>query len=125
MFKWLHHLFNPHCPDCRLEKECNTCDTLRSILEQERFEKKQLLEQLMNLTKPEVIIHESSEGEKKPIRPSYTPWRVKQQLLEQEDRAKAKILKEKEEESKISIAIPKVSVEKLEEEIGIGDSNAS
>jgi len=86
--KWIHHLFNPHCSECAHEKECKTCETLRQLLETEKFEKKQLLEYFA-YPKKEV---ESIQIE--PISPKAQsiPWRVRQQMLEAEDREKAKIL---------------------------------
>ncbi len=45
MFKWLHHLFNPHCELCFSEKQY-TIEKLSLLLEQERAEKFRLLELL-------------------------------------------------------------------------------
>jgi hypothetical protein len=50
------------------------------------------------------------EREMKPIIPQFTPWRVKQQMLEQEDRAKAVIMRNKEKE-----------IAELEKELGVAE----
>ena len=42
MFKWLHHLIEPHCEQCSLERHYIT-ETLKLLLEQERAEKFRLL----------------------------------------------------------------------------------
>jgi hypothetical protein len=94
MIKWLHHLLNPHCQECRLERECASCETLRILLEQERHEKSQLLKMIIELNKPPTDAPMNTE-ELGPIRPKLMPWRVRQQYLEEEDRKKAQILREK------------------------------
>lgn len=124
MFKFFHHLFNPHCPDCSLEKECRTCDTLRSLLESERFEKKELLKQLLDLTKPIVeVTHESNIPQ--PLKPHFTPWRVKQAELEEADRVKARIMHDREKQVG-PVVSEKKSVEELEKQLDIEEKeNAS
>lgn len=102
---WLHRLLNPHCPDCNLvkqeEKVCKNCDTLRSLLEIEKFEKKRLLDEI--LRKDEPIIQQEVKFEE--IKPKHVPWRVKQQTLEENDRIKAKILADR------------AKIEKMEKEL--------
>ena len=110
MIKWIHHLFTPHCQNCREEKEltlvCKSCNVLSTLLEQERFTNKKLLDQIIELSTPRVeTVHQVSVDDKD-LRPKVTPWRVKQQALEAEDRKKAEILK-------------KLEVEKMENKIGI------
>jgi uncharacterized Zn finger protein (UPF0148 family) len=98
MSNFFHRLLHPHCPECnaeRLEKKvCSSCETLRSLLESEKQEKQQLLNSI--LEKPKV--EEPRTVTQEEIRPKYIPWRVKQQILEQEDRKKAELLKKKNEE---------------------------
>jgi hypothetical protein len=96
LIRFFHHLFNPHCRECELELECKTCDTLRQLLEEERFEKKKLIEVIVTLTQPK------QEVEKEPItikyeelKPKHVPWRIKKQLLEEEDRKAAELLNNK------------------------------
>lgn len=111
---WFHHLFNPHCEECAHERECKTCETMRSILEVERFEKKQLLERLLELTAPEV--HERVEIKPETLKARAIPWRVRKEMLETEDRAKAKILHEQAQERG-------TTVEDLEKELGVSNAN--
>lgn len=106
--KWIHHLFNPHCIECAHEKECKSCIVLQEQLATVRFENKQLLEML--LPKKEVA-PAIVEEELKPIKPRHIPWAVKQQLLEQQDRDKARILKKLDEERK--------DISQLEKELSI------
>jgi hypothetical protein len=61
-------------------------------LEQERYEKKQLLELIIKRNEPEK--EAEIQKELKPINPKYVPWRIQQQMLEEEDRQKARILRE-------------------------------
>lgn len=120
MFKWLHHLISPHCSDCQLEKECKSCDTLRGLLEAERFEKKTILNQLLEMNKPQTEIRYEPVELPKPLKPSNTSWRIKQQELEEADRVKARIMKDREKQvgSEIKIVETK-TVEDLEKELGI------
>jgi hypothetical protein len=98
MLKWIHHLLNPHCKECRDElreaKECSNCETLRGLLEAERRNNSQLLEKIIAPKVIEKIERISSDEKLEPIGNKYVPWRVRQQMLEQEDAQRAKVLKE-------------------------------
>lgn len=103
MFHWLHHLFNPHCKDCELSQQnameiknsCASCDTLREQLSLEREEKRLLLRKLLP---DEVKELPSSTEDLKPIRTTAPSWNERRRLLEENDRAKAEILRKKNEE---------------------------
>lgn len=94
---WLHRLLHPHCAECNLEKECRNCDVLRQLLEVEKFENKQLLERLLHVPEVERKVNEEVF---KPIHTSPISLRVRREMLENEDRVKARLMKEKEEEMK-------------------------
>lgn len=114
MLHWIHHLFNPHCEHCRLEKqeekECPNCIILKQLLDTEKFENKQLLDRILFVPS----INERNEAEE-PIRPilpkSITSLKMRREMLETEDRVKNQKLQEKEREVK--------STEQLETELGI------
>lgn len=83
-----------------LEPEsCMNCETLRSLLEAERNERTRLTQALIEVTNPSkpVVISEP-QSDLKPIA-NHTPWRVRRQSLEQEDRQRARILKQYSTES--------------------------
>lgn len=112
---WLHKLFHPHCEHCLLEeqesKHCRTCEVLEMELAHLRGANQDLLLRLLNpikQTEPEVL----DTRNLKPIMPQgrELPWRVKQQMLEREDRDRAQ--KEK-------LAGRPDIVEKLESELGV------
>lgn len=92
---------------------CSNCEMLRLVLATEQFEKKQLLQSVLELTKPvvETKPEKVHPDELKPILPTHIPWRVRQQMLEQEDRVKAKIINEKKLELE--------SIAKLEKDLGV------
>lgn len=97
MIHWFHRLFHPHCPECEMKPACQNCETLRSLLTTEKHEKQQLLERLIELTRPEK--KEPEERKELPkVVPMPTTWRMRQQLLEQEDRAKAEAIRKRNEE---------------------------
>ena len=87
---------------------CENCEMLRSLLEQERYNNRKLLDSLLEVVKPSVVASERSEPPK-PIMPKNIPWSVRQQMLEQESRITAQLLKQK-------------SIENLEEELGVSDA---
>lgn len=94
------------------ELPCNTCEVLRAQLDESNRERRELLSRLLEPSKPEPVPKE--EQEFVPIKPSFTPWRVRQQMLEQEDRAKARILKDRTAE-----------IKKLEDELLVEKKDAS
>lgn len=100
IIKWLHHLFDPHCIQCVEERTCSNCVTLRQLLEFERHEKKQLLDRILYVPPKE----EPKSVPIEQIKPNPLTWSMRKQLLEQEDRAKAEILRRNEQlEKKLEI----------------------
>jgi len=96
MYKWFGLTDTP----------CESCEILRSMLDESNRERKDLLHRLLE---PKQVEPPSiSTEEHIPVTPQYVPWRVKQQMLEAEDRAKAKILKDRSKE-----------IADLEKEVGI------
>jgi hypothetical protein len=85
---------------------CNSCEILREQLDKSERERGELLHRLLDKDKPEPLPEKAEEHV--PIRPQFTPWRVRQQLLEAEDRKQAELMREKHKE-----------IEKLEKELGI------
>lgn len=108
--KWLHRLFNPHCQHCideiQFAKECNSCEVLKHELELMRIERDRLLSKLLD--KPEVVEREVNDKEPVPINPKYVPTAVRRNMLEIEDRIRARKLAE----------APK-PVEAIEKDLGI------
>lgn len=111
MFKWLHHLLNPHCIECESKPRCESCEMLRSLLNAEMHERKVILEQLLDLTKPHSPPPMIQNEEPINTEPKIMPWRVRQQMLEEADRTKARILRDKQKE-----------ISELEQEVGIADA---
>lgn len=113
---FFHHLINPHCELCMAERrealQCENCDTLRSLLESEKFEKKELLNHLLGTNRVETSQVNMTVAE--PIIPKNIPWRVRREMLESEDRAAAQIIRKKEEEARSQ------TTEELEKELGVG-----
>lgn len=90
---WLQHKLDPHCQHCEdlvIESRiCNSCETLK-------LENARLLDLIDKLTdKPTVEPKdETPVVEFKPLAPARVPWRIKQQALEENDRAKAKAIRD-------------------------------
>lgn len=112
MINFFHRLFNPHCPECQEENSCKSCETLRMQLDTVNRINKELIDHLFPM-KPE-----SDELGSVPemIKPKLIPWKVKQQMLESEDRRKAILMRQAESNNKIP---DKKEIEELEKEIGI------
>lgn len=90
MFHWLHHLFNPHCEECREDNSCRSCEVLQRELENERREKQQLIKKLLF---PEANITQEVDTEIRPIVPKHVPWGVRRQQYELADRQEAERLR--------------------------------
>jgi len=94
---------------------CLTCEVLRSQLDESNIERRELLTRLLERDKPEPVSSAKTD-ELQPIRPQFTPWRVRQQMLEAEDRKQAQLLREKQKEMSES---RKPNIEELEKELEI------
>lgn len=118
MFHWLHHLFSPHCQICREAAEenkvCQSCETLKMQLSIANIEKKQMLESILSMTKPNEVQGTPPAINYENIKPRMMTWNVRRQLLEAEDREKAKILAKQKEQKPVAEQIAN-----LEKEVGI------
>jgi hypothetical protein len=75
---------------------CLVCEVLREQLASSERERRELLQRVLVPPSPPVEI--PSTEEMRAITPQFTPWRVKQQMLEAEDRKKAQLMKDKAQE---------------------------
>lgn len=127
MINFFHKLLNPHCPHCmeseRENRVCASCEVLK--LENARLVRlnNELLHKLLN---PTTSIENEVE-EPKELKPVYHTrfgsWRVKQQLLQDNDRKNAQILKERQKEIDALKAETKtLNVEEIERELGVSDA---
>jgi len=87
---------------------CETCEILRFQLEESNRERKDLLHRLLDKEEPKPP--QIADEEMKPIPSQFVPWRVRQQMLEAEDRQKARLLNDKAKE-----------IADLEKEVGISE----
>lgn len=98
---------------------CATCDYLKIQVEIERQFNRVLFEKLTNKSIAEIT---PEQYKPEPVIPKFTPWRVKKQMLEQEDARAYQIMKKREEEllSGVNLA-PKEDpdVIALEKEMGL------
>ncbi len=111
---WLHKLLNPHCSHCidelREKKICSSCEILKMELSRVRDDNDRLLDRI--LEKPVQPIE--SDKPANITKPANVPWRVRQQMLEEQDRVKANLLK--------NAPKPSQSIESLEQELGVDDA---
>lgn len=115
MIKWLHHILNPHCPDCILERQekkiCQSCETLTMQLALSNNEKERLLNKL--LEKPSEPVHTEAPEITHKLN---VPWKVRQQMLEAEDRKKAQLMRDA---PKSQVIMKTETIENLEKELGV------
>lgn len=121
MIKFFHHLFNPHCAECRDEKlddeVCDSCNTLRLENAQLRKHNDDLIKSLLDQLKPKPVEIINQQVElPRPVGGGLN-WRARRQMLEQEDRTAAKILRDKNAEMNLNPV--SASVESLESELGV------
>lgn len=91
------------------EPPCLSCEILSRQLEKSESERKDLLNRLMDKGKPEPVVEKTEEHQ--PITPQFIPWRVRQQMLESEDRKSAQIARDRKKE-----------IAELEAELGVKDA---
>jgi len=89
---------------------CDTCEVLRSQLDESNRERRELLNRLLDKDKVEPPV--SPQEELRPFKPQFTPWRVRQQMLEAEDRKAAALMKSKAQE-----------ISELEKELGVANAS--
>jgi hypothetical protein len=87
-------------------RHCEACEILREQLHKSEAERVELLHRLLD--KDKIEPPSTDKEELTPIKPQFTPWRVRQQMFEAEDRKQAQLLKDKEKE-----------IAGLEKELGI------
>lgn len=114
MINWLHHILQPHCQECAEEKReasiCQSCESLKLYIARLELEKDRLLNEVLHKPEPEKAVDVS---ELKPVLPRHIPWKVRQQALEENDRAKAKILRQHEDaRNAINVVVPTGDLEK-------------
>jgi hypothetical protein len=110
--KWIHHILKPHCPDCAEERECKSCEVLKQQLEAANHDKERLLNMILDKNTPRE--EPAFTDGPQPVRPKHIPMSVRRQMLEQEDRQRARISEEKKKE-----------IEDLEKELGVSENAAS
>jgi hypothetical protein len=121
MFKFIHHLLNPHCQECKDEQEddkvCKSCETLKHQLEIANYEKERLLKALLENDKP-ADNQSSPPVNYEPIRsPKSVTWAIRKQMLEAEDKEKAKLMSM--QNNKVSGIPESKEIEQLEKELGL------
>jgi hypothetical protein len=108
MWNWIHHLFNPHCPECEEKNHCKSCEVLSLQLERTQNQLNQILQSIIQ---PRMIEQTGPVEEIQPIRQSrYVPFSVKKQMLEAESRRQAELMRDK--------------IKEVEESIGLKDATA-
>jgi hypothetical protein len=119
MINFIHRLLNPHCLECKVEREelkvCASCEILKQQLSIMMLERDRLLTNLLvgSPVEPPNI----TQQEPQVIKPKIVPWSVRRQMLEAEDRRKAELLRNVPKPT-----IQQVSIEQLEKEIGVNDA---
>lgn len=102
------------------ETVCKSCETLKQQLEIANYEKSELLKKILKT--PEAEPERVTAPELVAPRPRMVDWRARRQMLESEDREKAKLLRKapKPASEKLTVnQILETSVEDLEKELGV------
>jgi len=96
---------------------CESCETLKISVDSLRQDNHRLLSRL--LEQPN-IPNEPATDNITPIKPRHTPWKVRQQMLEENDRHKAKLMREapkpQSSEAKIGVSAD-TTIDELEQDV--------
>jgi len=93
MFNWLREYLEIRHEYWERKQVCASCEVLRVELGKERREKEMLLQHVLTPTPKEEEIRIAPEPQV-PVKAQHVPWRVRQQMLENDSREKARIMKE-------------------------------
>jgi len=102
---------------------CSACETLKLQLAIANDERKRLIDKL--LEEPEV--EETSKvniSDLRPLMPNRMNWNARRQILEAEDRAAAKLMRQNSETTKTAGSDKTLTVHEIEKELGV-EENAS
>ncbi len=119
MFNWLRELMELRA-EFRLRRlndeaiQCETCEVLKMTLAQVNREKEVLLNRLLAGSVEDLP---KTPPVPEPIQSRFVPWKMKQQMLEVEDRQKARVLAEFKKEHEAA----KINTAKLEASIGVNN----
>jgi len=94
MNNFFHRLFNPHCPECREELREKAINPVEEALKLENARMQEMIDRLFDrlLEKPEAVVEEPRPASV--AKPTFVPWRVRQQMLQDQDRVTAKLMRE-------------------------------
>ena len=141
MIKFLHHLFTPHCPDCKADAKelkeelkleraeqrediehshvCESCQTLTRQLEISNAEKERLLDKLLEITNPSKV--EYRQETPKVSMPRAIPWNMRRQMLENEDRRQAQLRRNAPKPDTVAPVVERADIKELEKELEVED----
>lgn len=115
MFKWLREYLEIRAEFAQSQRRpCESCDVLRMEVERLRIDNSRLLDRILEKPTPTV---EPIRNDNQPVplgKHIVQPWRVRQQMLEAEDRVRAAALR--------SAPTP-VTTQEMETELGIAEQN--
>ncbi len=113
MFTWIRELleirYEFKSRKAGLHKVCQSCETLKQQLEIANYEKRALLDRLLKEPEKETI-----KEKRVTTIPRTVHWNIRRQMLEQEDREKAKLMRE---------APKPQATDDLEKELNIASAN--
>lgn len=112
MWKWLHHLFNPHCELCELKEleartqedkynACRTCQVYEMTNAQLVQDNQRLLDIILHgkeinqLERDNINAHEVNAPQ--PIQPPIS-WKERRRIMERESREVARVLNKQQED---------------------------
>lgn len=73
---------------------CDTCEVLQLQVEKLSYQNEQLMNRILNPIQKDIPSVNRDEVSEMKIPSAHIPWRVRQQLLEKEDREKARLMKD-------------------------------
>ena len=131
MFNWLREFYTVRAEFLEHRRFCKSCETLQLALDRATREKEQLLQKILfDISRPEP--KQEPPPVTVPLQQRRVPFSIKQQLLEAEDREKARVLAEfgkRQEEARTGIRTPisppDSSINELEQRLGLSGEEST
>ena len=123
--EFFHHLFNPHCPICEIKPTCLACEARQLEINSLNRRLDSVLEHVFQppSAMPQINVPQQEEEDTKPVQPRIVPWHVRKKMLEEQDRAEARVIAEQQKEVEEAKRAARIAALEMKLDIPNGEKN--